>query len=69
MPCCYTYQQIRETRASFQQYMVQSLPVNFDLQHLAPAELVLGHNIEFFSHSQRSIIVNSQADIERIFTI
>lgn len=36
---------------SFQRYMVQSLPVNFDLQHLAPAELVLGHNIVFFSHS------------------
>lgn len=54
---------------SFQQYMVQSLPVNFDLQHLAPAELVLGHNIVFASHSQRSIIVNSQADIERIFTV
>lgn len=57
------------SNCSFQQYMVQSLPVNFDLQHLAPAELVLGHNIVFASHSQRSIIVNSQADIERIFTV
>lgn len=27
------------------EYVLQSLPVNFDLQHLAPAKLVLRHTI------------------------